>query len=626
MYKFNFVCETTELDACINHLADKMGFVQDKSGIEIKICKSENKGYTLSGANGSYEISYNLIPDFCRGLCVLIDKINKDEKDVSFSEERKIELCGLMADVSRNAVMRVEAAKDLISRIARMGMNTFMLYMEDVYELKDYPYFGYMRGAYTEEELKEIDDYANDFGVEVVACIQTLAHLKTTLRWQYAGDMKDSADILLVGEDKTYAFIDSMISTISRCLRSDRIHIGMDEADELGNGRYQKLHGYTNRFDIMCEHLDKVVDILKKYGKKPFMWSDMFFRIGSKIHDYYDPDVQFPEYVIDKIPKEVTMAYWDYYNEDADFYDAMIKAHKTMKCDIAFFGGVWTWNGVAANYDKTFRTTKPAIEACRKHGISEICATLWRDDGAETSIYTSLLGLQLYAEYVYNESVSMDHLKNMFRICTGYEMDSFLALDADNPPESENFRNTAIPWGSTVTMSKHLLYQDILHGLFDKQYENVDMKKHYGNLLENLSKVQIPEDLTELFAYHKQLIKVLYDKCDIGLKITENYKANNKDALKGNIEELKNLKSEISELIKLFGILWLKDNKAFGLDRIDMRLGAVKERINRAISRLSDYLSDKISTIEELEAERLPFAETDFVHNFFYNTFDSASI
>jgi len=376
----------------------------------------------------------------------------------------------------------------------------------------------------------------------------------------------------------------------------------------------------------MCDHLHRVVSILKKYNKRPFIWSDMFFRIGSEIHDYYDPNVKIPDEVIEKIPKEVTMAYWDYYNEDAGFYNAMINAHKTMKCDIAFFGGVWTWNGVAVNYDKTFRTTKPAIEACRKHGINEICATLWRDDGAETSIYTSLLGLQLYAEYIYYENVSEDHLEKMFRICTGYEMDSFLALDADNPPEAENFKNTAIPTASTVVVSKQLLYQDILCGLFDKQYEHVKLKDYYRGLLEKMDTVKIPVDLIELFQYHKQLIKVLYEKCDIGLKITKNYKDDNKEALKTNIEELKNLKLEISTLINLFGILWLKDNKAFGLDRVDMRLGSVKERINRAISRLEDFLSGKINSIEELEAERLPFSDLEFVHNFFYNTFNSASI
>ncbi len=33
-------------------------------------------------------------------------------------------------------------------------------------------------------------------GIEVVPCIQTLAHLKQTLRWPYGEGMKDTQDVL----------------------------------------------------------------------------------------------------------------------------------------------------------------------------------------------------------------------------------------------------------------------------------------------------------------------------------------------------------------------------------------------------------------------------------------------
>ena len=35
-----------------------------------------------------------------------------------------------------------------------------MLYTEDTYEVDGQPYFGYMRGRYSKEEMKEIDDFA----------------------------------------------------------------------------------------------------------------------------------------------------------------------------------------------------------------------------------------------------------------------------------------------------------------------------------------------------------------------------------------------------------------------------------------------------------------------------------
>jgi len=41
-----------------------------------------------------------------------------------------------------------------------MSYDSLMLYTEDTFELPGYPYFGHMRGRFSKEELKEIDDYA----------------------------------------------------------------------------------------------------------------------------------------------------------------------------------------------------------------------------------------------------------------------------------------------------------------------------------------------------------------------------------------------------------------------------------------------------------------------------------
>ena len=61
---------------------------------------------------------------------------------------------GTQIDCSRNAVMNVDAVKRWIDLTAAMGHNTLMLYTEDTYEVPEYPYFGYMRGRYSFEELK----------------------------------------------------------------------------------------------------------------------------------------------------------------------------------------------------------------------------------------------------------------------------------------------------------------------------------------------------------------------------------------------------------------------------------------------------------------------------------------
>src|SRR5699024_12394110 len=100
---------------------------------------------------------------------------------ISIEETPQFQTVGPMFDMSRNAVMNEKAFKGMIHRLAIMGFNAAMLYMEDTYEVKGEPYFGYMRGRYSQQKLKQYDDYGNQFGLEVIPCIQTFGHLEESL-------------------------------------------------------------------------------------------------------------------------------------------------------------------------------------------------------------------------------------------------------------------------------------------------------------------------------------------------------------------------------------------------------------------------------------------------------------
>ena len=65
---------------------------------------------------------------------------------------------GVMLDMSRNGVMRVSEVKRYVDYISAFGYNSLQLYTEDTYEMEGEPFFGYLRGRYTREELKEMDE------------------------------------------------------------------------------------------------------------------------------------------------------------------------------------------------------------------------------------------------------------------------------------------------------------------------------------------------------------------------------------------------------------------------------------------------------------------------------------
>ena len=90
---------------------------------------------------------------------------------------------GTMLDCSRNAVPNLHTLKKWVDLTASLGYNTLLLYTEDTYEVPDEPYFGYMRGRYSQAELRELDAYAKKQGMTIMPCIQTLAHLYAIKRW-----------------------------------------------------------------------------------------------------------------------------------------------------------------------------------------------------------------------------------------------------------------------------------------------------------------------------------------------------------------------------------------------------------------------------------------------------------
>ena len=66
---------------------------------------------------------------------------------------KKLQTLGVMIDMSRNAVMSLDGLKRYLPILKKMGYNMVMLYTEDIIELENRPYFGYMRGRYTKEDI-----------------------------------------------------------------------------------------------------------------------------------------------------------------------------------------------------------------------------------------------------------------------------------------------------------------------------------------------------------------------------------------------------------------------------------------------------------------------------------------
>lgn len=603
--KLRFEGNMTELASGVKALLLELGIEIHEDGIPVFVEASEGQ-LEVGLDEGKAYIRYGHKHQFFRGLGLLIQH-SRQSSSFHIQEKQQFDQIGPMFDLSRNAVLTVDSFKFMLNKLALMGMNTVMLYMEDTYAIDDEPYFGYMRGRYSQAELKEIDDYADQFGIEAFPSIQTLAHLEEFLKWTPVQHYKDTKGALLVGTERTNHLIEKMIDAASSPFRSRKIHIGMDEAEELGRGKYLDLNGYESRFNIMMAHLDKVLEVVRQRGLKPMMWSDMFLKLaGGHDGDYYDQSTTIPEEMANRIPKDVDMVYWDYNHMEEEDYEKVIANHRPLGCNLVFAGAVWIFNTFGVNYGLSLNASDAALQVCKREGIREVYATMWGDDGNEGNPFAALLGLQLYAEHAYSEEKpTYEQIADRVKFCTGIEADTFLQLKyLDEVPGSEpNNCKQSNP-------SKFLLYQDVLLGLFDKQIEGLNLAAHYTNLEQSIHlNRDSAAELDYLFEMPEKLCAVLKLKSEIGIQLKQAYDKNDMEMLRRiAVDNLPAIAAAVRELRNAHRTQWLRMFKPFGWEVIDIRYGGVLNRLETASIRIMDYVEGHISKIEELEQERLLYS------------------
>ena len=510
---------------------------------------------------------------------------------------KRFDTFGVMIDMSRNAVMSMDGLKRFLSLLKKMGYNCVMLYTEDTYEVDGEPYFGYMRGRYSKQEMKELDAFATSLGITVIPCIQTLAHLNGIFRW--GKFPRDCEDILLTDSDRTYQLIDRMFATLSECFKSRKIHIGMDEAHMLGRGKHLDTHGYETVNAIMKRHLAKVCELAEAYGYEPMVWSDMYFRPWNK-GQYYAPKCEMPKEVIDALPEKVIPVYWDYYHTNASNFSDMIENHKQLSKKTWFAGGAWCWSGLIPFNRFTLTSMIPAIDACRAHKIRNVFLTMWGDDGAECSHFSQLPALFYPAEYA-KGNTDEEKIKAKFRRFIGIDFDDYMNIDCPNG---------VIPYeGMPKNPSKYMLYSDYFNDFLDYTIKEGVGTEYYKKCAESLSATaKKSRKYGYVFDTAAKLCDVLAIKYDLGLRTRKAYEAHDKAELECLAKnEYVLVEKRIEAFERAFEKQWFLDNKPHGFDVQEHRLGALLLRTRSCRRRLLDYVNGKIGRIDELDEPLLPF-------------------
>lgn len=551
-----------------------------------------------------------------RGLFVVLPQLLQTEEMVRI-EETSIKEVSFSLDASRNGVMKVPVLKKFIAYLATLGFNTLYMYTEDTYEVEGLDYFGYLRGAYSQEEIEELVQFAEKFSMEIVPSIQTLAHLTQFLKWYPVHEIRDDQNTMLIGAEKTYEAIDKMIQACKTMYKTDRIHLGMDEAYQAGLGQYLELHGYTNRTDLMIYHMNRVTDMVKAHGMKPLIWSDFIYKLldQNNRQGLYALGVAIDTVKATELPDGLTYIHWDYGGEDVSKYEKAIGNHLEF-CDLDHYtlaGGAHIWNRIVPNHGKSLKTIEASIEACRNKGVKSVMLTTWGDDGQETDHWHALLSAVNYVQAIYSV-INEDEVEQIYETLFGTGTYAFMnQLGRLDEVESVTEFNS-----NMTNISKLLLWQDPIFGIYDyhvakhNEEEDHSLSSYYEKLANQLMTISISgkqPNFEIIQKHYATLASVLALKAELGVDLRNNRLKEDKQALEElATDTITHLIEGVQALKETHYQMWHYTYKVNGWEVLELRYAGLISRLKTTQMKINAYLAGTES-LDELLEERLPFSE-----------------
>ncbi len=580
----------------IRRLSETLGFAMD-GGIAVTTEKADQAGVSLH--DGRAVIRYARKHQFFRQLGILAE--HAQEADFEWTDDGHFTELSMMIDTSHCAMPTEAGMKKLMDRLALMGYSAVVFSAEDSVELEGRPHFGYMKAHYTMAELKALDDYAWDYGMELIPILQCYAHLGKYLQWDEAADIRDTGEVLLAREEKTFAFLEELITKVSGCFRSKRIHIGMDEAWDMGRGTFLDRHGHVPRFEIFTEYMQRLIAITDKLGLVPMMWSDMYFRVCSGGNFYYEDFIEITPEVAKAIPESIELVFW-HYGELPHCDDYMLQKHIALNRPVLYAGGMWGWVGHFPEHYYTMESVRYSLNACRQNGVRRAMNTMWLNDNGECDVFANLWGLSFFAELCYDPAISDDKLKKRFSATCDGDWDAFLLMSLyhnrfENGEVYEDFNDRFL--------GKPLFYQDIMEGLFDTHLWQQPMSGHYADCARRMAAYTGgPWGYLYDFAY--QVFAYLAEKAKIHETLVPAYRTGDRETLRRIADEqLPRLKEQITGIHQAHRKMWHQHLKPFGWRGMDDRYGGLASRCDTAQMLLHTYLDGETDSLPQLEEPRL---------------------
>lgn len=252
----------------------------------------------------------------------------------------RISMRGYHEDYGRDQLPTVEDHKRTIRILAQYKMNTHLWFIEPNHFVYSFdPEIGKEFDRFTFDEIREIVAYAKKYYVEVIPVVESLAHMEWTLNNSKYGALaeSDGSGTLCPTSEESFKLIKSILDEIAPAFDSPYFHCGLDESSVVGQGKSADAVKQKGIEQVYADYYTRLHDLLKAHGKTMMMYADIVLNHPK---------------VMDLLPKDIVMMYWEY--GDAEHHaglDTLVKSGFTT----VTLAGMWDWVSLYPVYGFSFK-------------------------------------------------------------------------------------------------------------------------------------------------------------------------------------------------------------------------------------------------------------------------------
>jgi hexosaminidase len=285
---------------------------------------------------------------------------------------------GVMLDVSRGRVPRLETLLELAESLAGFKINELQLYTEHTFAYRNYQPVWQSWGALTGAEIRKLDARCRELGIDLVPNQNSFGHLRYFLEHPslmklaaVSGPYEDDSgefvrrpSTLAPNHPGTIPFLRGLYDELLPNFSSRFFNAGCDETWDLGRGRSEKLCWAKGRERVYLDFLQKIHREVSARGKRMMFWGDIILKHPGLIRE---------------LPEDLIALDWGY---EAN-HPFEKEAAQFAKSKIPFYvcPGTSTWQTLIGRHDNALANLRAAAKAGQKHGAMGYLIADWGDGG-----------------------------------------------------------------------------------------------------------------------------------------------------------------------------------------------------------------------------------------------------